>query len=221
MVRGSYYCSNIKRKVVIPNAHTSLLIHTLYSPQPGMQLPSTVELNSTQHLTRTNSVPNCQPQDLQQSHKFTDGRRVFTQATDDVITNQCNRMYVGLAIARPHNSEDLTQSTYTGNRMVHAQATDSEEKQALESLQNGCFPSIDACRCQLDSHIKKLVYCSQVCATCLSIGMEITEMLICRHSLKQLDLCLVPLSLNHYKSLKGLAREGMERCSSALCARET
>ena len=53
------------------------------------------------------------------------------------------------------------------------------------------------------------------------IGMEITEMLICRHSLKQLDLRLVPLSRNHYKSQKGLAREGIERYLDALYIQET
>ena len=92
---------------------------------------------------------------------------MFTQATDDVIPSQGNRMYVGLAIARPHQSEDgstMPKTVYTDNHMVHAQATDLEEKrlETLESLQNGYFPSMNVCRCQLDSQIKKLIYCSQV-----------------------------------------------------------
>ena len=213
--------------------HTHMHIHNinvcaLCSLPPGIL--STAEYSSscsttsnyTQQSPRTNSVPNFQPHDHQQSHKFTDGGRVFTQATDNAIPSLCNRLYMELAIAHPQPSEELTSNrTYTGNHILHAQATDSGGKQALESLQNGCFPSADTYRCQLESHIKKLVYCSQVCAICLSIGMEITEMLICRHSLKQLDLRLVPLSLNHYKSQKGLAREGMERYLDALYIQET
>ena len=89
------------------------------------------------------------------------------QATDHVIPSQSNRMYVGLAGARRSRSEEYPTSkmVYSGNRMVHAQATDSEEKnplQDLESLQNGQFPSVDTYRSPMDSHTKKLIFCSQV-----------------------------------------------------------
>ena len=133
--------------------------------------PTTADHTQQLPTATTNSLlTDCQPKHLQEPQKFTDGRRVFTQATDDIIPSQGNRMYVGLAIARPHQSEDgstMSKTVYTDNHMVHAQATDSEEKrlETLESLQNGYFPSVDVCRCQLDSQnlIKKLIFCTQVC----------------------------------------------------------
>ena len=150
-----------------------IILYILCSPQPGM-LPETVERHFSQSTTtdHTQQSPTASiPKHVQEPQKFTDGRRLFTQATDDVVPSQGNRMYVGLqlAIARPHQSEDgsTPKTVYTGNHVIHAQATNSEERplQTLESLQNGCFPSVDACRkCQLDSQnlIKKLIYCSEV-----------------------------------------------------------
>ena len=157
------------------HTHTHTHIHTLWSPQPGML--STVELEFSQSSTAdhsqqspmptTNSTYQPELKHVQQPQNFTDGRRVFTQATDDIIPSEGHRVYVGLAIARPHHSEDgsTPKSVYTGNHVIHAQATDSEEQKllTLESLQNGYFPTVDVCRrCQLDSQIKKLIYCSQV-----------------------------------------------------------
>ena len=143
-------------------------------------LPETVELHFSQSTTTddiqqtptatANAFQNHQPKPkhVQEPQKFTDGKRLFTQATDDVIPSQANRVYVGLTVARPHQSEDgsTPKTVYTGNHVIHAQATNSEERplQTLESLQNGYFPFKDACqRCQRDSqNLMRLIYCSEV-----------------------------------------------------------
>ena len=85
------------------------------------------------------------------------------QATDDHTPGPCDQVYV--RPARPQISDKSLSSAGSSvdNRAIHVQATEEEkEEMQLEEMRNGHFPSVDACRCQVDSLIKTLVYCSQV-----------------------------------------------------------
>lgn len=140
-----------------------------YSPHPGV--PSNLELSCSQsrsvctqsqvHVPSDNLSgisQNSQLKHLQRCHKFTDGKRIFTQATDNDTPSPCNRVYVGLG--RPQMSEEQpTENHDHVDNVVDPQVTDVE---TTELIRNGYFPSVDTCRCQLDSLIKRLVYCSEV-----------------------------------------------------------